>query len=400
MLSDKSRPIVEATLPDLQERINEITPKFYDRMLSERTDLLDGMFSRVDQIKGKQPRALAASIPFFANYILANPDDYPDEILLRVAHKHASLGVPRHEYETVYKYLFEAIKEDFGDDYTPEFEEAWTEVYWLMADVLIKLEDGLYNIQANNQHFAPFKLIKCEETGKDVLDMTFEAADGTPMTKALAGQYISIVTKTTDGLRQPRQFSLLPSKANERRIAVKVLADGEISPRLKELEIGDIVDISNPYGDVTADKTDSTLHRPLYIFTSGIGIAPALSYVHRIAVTDPKRTVIAVHRDKSLETWPLREEYVNMVEGLENGKVISFLEAPDEGTFTGDLNMRKIEVIPGSFAFMCGSITFMQNARSKLINGGVPGRNIQYEIFGADELMHQGTRRAMHRRRY
>ena len=146
--------------------------------------------------------------------------------------KHASLGVPRHEYETVYKYLFEAIKEDFGDDYTPEFEEAWTEVYWLMADVLIKLEDGLYNIQANNQHFAPFKLIKCEETGKDVLDMTFEAAEGTPMTKALTGQYISIVTKTTDGLRQPRQFSLLPSKANERRIAVKVLADGEISPRL------------------------------------------------------------------------------------------------------------------------------------------------------------------------
>lgn len=32
MLSEKSRPIIEATLPIIAERINDITPDFYRRM--------------------------------------------------------------------------------------------------------------------------------------------------------------------------------------------------------------------------------------------------------------------------------------------------------------------------------------------------------------------------------
>jgi nitric oxide dioxygenase len=93
MLSEKSRPVIEATLPIIAERIGHITPDFYERMFAARPDLMDGLFSRSSQLEGTQPKALAGSIAVFASYIVEHPDSYPDEVLSRVAHKHASLGL-------------------------------------------------------------------------------------------------------------------------------------------------------------------------------------------------------------------------------------------------------------------------------------------------------------------
>ncbi len=55
----------------------------------------------------------------------------------------------------VYEHLFAAIAADLADVITPEIAEAWTEVYWLMADALIKLEKDLYASQANHKMWMP-----------------------------------------------------------------------------------------------------------------------------------------------------------------------------------------------------------------------------------------------------
>ena len=113
-------------------------------MFAARPDLMDGMFSRPPSSKAPSPARTGGSIAVFASYIVEHPDSYPDEVLSRVAHKHASLGLKEEEYPTVYKYLFEAIAANLGDLATPEIVDAWTEVYWLMGNALIKLEKGLY----------------------------------------------------------------------------------------------------------------------------------------------------------------------------------------------------------------------------------------------------------------
>lgn len=59
MLSEKSRPVIEATLPIVAERIGHITPDFYERMFAARPDLMDGLFSRSSQLEGTQPKARA-----------------------------------------------------------------------------------------------------------------------------------------------------------------------------------------------------------------------------------------------------------------------------------------------------------------------------------------------------
>ena len=393
MLSEKSRPIIEATLPIIAERINDITPDFYRRMFAARPDLMDGMFSRSSQLEGTQPKALAGSIAVFASYIVQNPNSYPDEVLSRVAHKHASLGLKEEEYPTVYKYLFEAIAANLGDLATPEIVEAWTEVYWLMGNALIKLEKGLYASQANDVMFAPFKLVERKETGENVVVLTFEPADETPMTESKGGQYISIIVPARDGLRQARQYTLLPSEKNQRRIAVKLDPNGEMTSILHELEVGAVVEISNPYGDLTLEGFGDP-EAPLYLFSAGIGTTPMLSFLSELVEKGSQRPVTVVHADRSLDTWPLREELTELVNKLPNARLISFIEG-EGGDFAGRVDVSKLDVLSDANVYLCGPLPFMQGVRSALVEAGVPGKNINYEIFGPDQwMLHDQAREA------
>ena len=393
MLSEKSRPIIEATLPIIAERINDITPDFYRRMFAARPDLMDGMFSRSSQLEGTQPRALAGSIAVFASYIVEHPDSYPDEVLSRVAHKHASLGLKEEEYPTVYKYLFEAIAANLGDLATPEIVDAWTEVYWLMGNALIKLEKGLYASQANDVMFAPFKLVERKETGENVVVLTFEPADETPMTESKGGQYISIIVPARDGLRQARQYTLLPSEKNQRRIGVKLDPNGEMTSILHELEVGAVVEISNPYGDLTLEGFGDP-EAPLYLFSAGIGTTPMLSFLSELVEKGSQRPVTVVHADRSLDTWPLREELTELVNKLPNARLISFIEG-EGGDFAGRVDVSKLDVPSDANVYLCGPLPFMQGVRSALVEAGVPGKNINYEIFGPDQwMLHDQAREA------
>lgn len=129
MLSEKSRPVIEATLPLVAERISHITPVFYQRMFAAHPELLDGVFNRANQSSGEQPQALAGSIGVFATYLIQNPDALPERMLARIAHRHTSLGITADQYQIVYDNLFSAIADDLAEVITPEIAEAWTEVY-------------------------------------------------------------------------------------------------------------------------------------------------------------------------------------------------------------------------------------------------------------------------------
>ena len=209
MLSEKSRPIIEATLPLVGERLGSITPNFYSRMFAAHPELLDGLFSRANQRNGEQQKALAGSIAAFASALVANPDLVPEQMLSRIANKHTSLGITEDQYQIVYKYLFEAIAEELADVITAEIAEAWTEVYWLMADALIKLEKGLYARQANDKMWTPWKVVEKTPAGTGCMTFVLEPADDTPATVARPRPVrLASRSRSPDGLRQVRQYSL------------------------------------------------------------------------------------------------------------------------------------------------------------------------------------------------
>jgi hypothetical protein len=91
--SDRSRPVIAATLPVVGENIGTIAERFYEHIFAEHPDLLDGLFNRGNQAEGTQQRALAGSVAVFGAALVHHPGRLPYQLLSRVAHKHASLGL-------------------------------------------------------------------------------------------------------------------------------------------------------------------------------------------------------------------------------------------------------------------------------------------------------------------
>lgn len=94
-------------------------------MLKDNKEL-QNIFSYTAQTTGVQPVALAQSIYAYA----ANINDLSPLLptVIRIAEKHAALGVQAPHYKVVAENLMPAISHVLGDAFTPELQTAWYHV--------------------------------------------------------------------------------------------------------------------------------------------------------------------------------------------------------------------------------------------------------------------------------
>ncbi|MFE4638356.1 globin domain-containing protein [Streptomyces sp. NPDC056773] len=392
MLSEKSTATVRATLPAVGAAIGDITELFYGKLFAAHPELIRDLFNRGNQNAGLQKQALAGSIAAFATYLVEHPDARPDVMLNRIAHKHASLGVTREQYPVVHKYLFEAIVEILGEAVTPEVAEAWDEVYWLMANALIAIEERLYaeqQVLAGDVWRAWTVAARVEETA-DCTTFHLTPADGSPAPRFKPGQYVSVQVELPDGARQIRQYSLSSAPGSPvRSITVKRVhgpaadgPDGEVSNHLHaEVRTGDTLRVSAPYGDLVLQDSAA----PVILASAGIGCTPMLSMLEHLADTAHAAPVTVLHADRSPADHALRAGHRTLTGKLPDASAHFWYEAGAEaGDHEGRLDLASIPVAPGTKAYLCGPLPFMRAAREQLIAKGVAPADIAYEVFGPD----------------
>ncbi|MFG2885108.1 globin domain-containing protein [Streptomyces sp. NPDC048297] len=394
MLSDQSAATVRATLPAVGGALGEITERFYARLFAAHPELLRDLFNRGNQASGAQKQALAGSIAAFAGHLLEHPDQRPDALLGRIAHKHASLGVTPEQYPVVHEHLFAAIAEVLGDAVTPEVAAAWDEVYWLMANALIAIEKRLYE-ESGSQGMRPWEVVERVAETADVVSFRLRPADGGPVTDFRAGQYVSVGVTLPDGARQIRQYSLSGAPGSGlRQISVKRVhdeagPDGEVSHHLHaRVRAGDVLELSEPYGDLVLGDSDG---RPLLLASAGIGVTPMVAMLAALAADGHGTPVTVVHGDRSPAEHALRADHEAYAGKLPDASVHFFYErdaAP--GTRTGLVDLAGVAVPAGTRAYLCGPLPFMRAVRSQLIGKGVAPADIHYEVFGPDLWLTQG----------
>src|SRR3954466_9048088 len=395
MLSERSREVVEATLPAVAENIHLIAERFYEHLFDAHPELLDGVFNRGNQAEGTQQVALAGSVAAFVTALLKTPEQLPEQLLSRIAHKHASLGVHPEQYKVVHENLFWAIADVLGDAVTPEVAAAWDEVYWLMAYALIHQERGLYSARGVRPEtvWRDWQVEEKVRETEDVAVFRVKRIDDRLVKTSLPGQYVTVRMQMPDGVHQPRQYSLTRADDGEHRsFAVKRVRgegkpDGELSNLLHErVDVGDVLTMSVPYGDVVLDDSG----HPVVFVSAGIGITPMAGMLSHLAAAGCGLPITVLHADVDEESWALRQQVVDDVARLPNAAVHVWFEKGAEGSLpvagrhAGLMDLSEVELPEDGTYYLCGPLPFMQAVRSTLLERGIPAQDIQYEVFGPD----------------
>jgi nitric oxide dioxygenase len=388
MLSEQSAATVRATLPAVGAAIGEITERFYAGLFAAHPELLRDLFNRGNQAAGTQKQALAGSIAAFATHLLEHPEQRPDAMLGRIAHKHASLGIAPEQYEVVHQHLFAAIADVLGEAVTPEVAAAWGEVYWLMANALVAIEKRLYE-QSGSRGWREWEVVERIAETADVVSFRLRPVDGGPVAGFRAGQYVSVRVELADGARQIRQYSLSGAPGGTvRQFSVKrvhggATPDGEVSDHLHaRVREGDVLQLSEPYGDLVLDGVDAA---PVLLASAGIGVTPMIAMLAQLAADGHQAPVTVVHGDRCPADHALRADHEAYAAKLPEAAVhFWYEEGAEEGTHAGLVDLSGIDVAEGTRAYLCGPLPFMRAVRSQLIDKGVAPADIHYEVFGPD----------------
>ncbi|MGV9634280.1 globin domain-containing protein [Nocardia rhamnosiphila] len=390
--------VIRATLPVIAQHIDDITALFYTKLFAARPDLLAGLFNRGNQAQGAQQRALAASIATFATHLVDSALPHPREMLARIGHKHASLGIVAEQYPVVHEHLFAAIVEVLGTEtVTAEVAAAWDRVYWLMADTLIEFERALYKGAGvgPGDVFRETVVTERIDDPSGVVTFVVEAADpADPLPDFIPGQYVSVGATLPDGARQLRQYSLVHA-AREGRLAfavrpVAATADqpaGEVSNWLAtQVTVGDNLAITLPFGDLTLDTAATT---PVVLISAGIGITPMIGILEYLAVGASRRRVLVAHADRNPDTHPLRALQRELVDALPNADLELWYEQPSGAGRPGTLTVSALDLPPEADIYLCGGAGFLQSVRAQLTAAGVPLTRVHFELFSPDDWLLQ-----------
>lgn len=393
-LSPQSTAVVAATAEVVAAHADEITRTFYPDMFAAHPELLR-VFNLANQAVGEQPKALAASVVAFAVQLI--DPDAPDftPVMQRIAHKHVSLGIKATEYTIVGHHLMKAVGTVLGDAVTPEIAAAWDEVYWLFATSLIAEEAKLYALGGTDpeQPWRPYRVAERFEESDEVFSLLLAPVSG-EVPAHRTGQYVAIAVDLPNGSRQPRQYTISSGpRGDSLRVTIKRVRgvngapDGQVSGWLHENAVpGTILDVSQPAGDVVLDASDA----PLVLVSAGIGITPVAAIMEDLSRRQPDRTVRLFHADRSHAHHALYDGLRRQVLAMRDARAQNWYEesADDAPTLhparSGFMDLSDVEVPAEAQVFMCGPLPFMQIARRSLMEKGIQGGSIHYEVFGPD----------------
>lgn len=394
MLSDTARSLVQVTLPLVGENIQTIAQRFYQHLFDEHPQLMDGVFNRGNQADGSQQQALAGAVATFASALVHHPDELPERLLLRVAHKHASLGIRPDQYRIVHDTLMWAVQDVLGDAVTPQAASAWSEVYWLMAYALIHLERGLYSAHGVTPEamWREWEVTQVIPETDDVVTFVVQGTDDRLAKASLPGQYVTVLVPVPDGLHQPRQYSLTRADdGRHRQFSVKRVRgdggpDGEVSTVLCTcVRVGDRLTLSPPYGDVVLDDSG----RPVVLASAGIGIAPMAGMLSHLVASGSRREVTVLHADVEESSFALRRQIDRDIAALPGASLHVWYEkgaaqGTDDRALSGWMDLSKVALPQDACYYVCGPLGFLRAIRGDVLARGVPARDVRYEVFGPD----------------
>jgi nitric oxide dioxygenase len=392
MFSPQTVQLIQATVPLLKSRGEEITQHFYRTMLSEHPEL-KAFFNEAHQVQGTQARALAGAVLAYASHIDRLEALAP--ALPRIVQKHVSLGVQPEHYPIVGSCLLRAIREVLGELASDEIIAAWAEAYGALAQLLIGAEETVYAQTAAQpggwRGARTMRVLRRVHESDIITSFYLVPADGEPLASFLAGQYLTLVLDI-DGQTIRRNYSLSDGPHQPwYRISVKRESGGTVSNWLHDhVEAGALLQVQPPAGEFTLDPY---AQRPLLLVTGGVGITPAMAMLEATAASG--RPIRFIHAARHGGVHAFRERVDQLAQAHDNVEAVYIYEEPRAGDTPHAVGRVDREMLARYMPedrdvdlYLLGPKPFMQAIYAHGMALGVPAAQLRYEFFGpAEELV-------------
>lgn len=252
------------------------------------------------------------------------------------------------------------------------------------------------------QGFRRLRIAAMHAESQTVQSIVLEPADGDPLSRPMAGQFVTVrLPAGTDGTRPVlRSYSLSgPPEAGQYRISIKREPNGIASTYLcTRLRVGDVLDVAAPRGTFVIGAGEAG--RPIVLMSAGVGVTPVLAMLYALAAEGSQREVWWLYGARNSQEHPFAEEVRTLLGRLHNVRACVCYSQPGDderqgrdfdraGRLTPEV-LDALHVPLDAEFYLCGPAAFLRDQTQGLLSRDVPGMRIHSEIFGPEASVTPG----------
>lgn len=168
-----------------------------------------------------------------------------------------------------------------------------------------------------------------------------------------------------------REYSLFSDpNADYFEFLVRVVEDGSLTPNLRKLREGDLIEVNGPFGEFLKNVKPCSGKRMLFVAT-GTGIAP----FHSLLLSGTKVDYLLIHGVRSVSErygYPdyEKEKYMVCVSGDSSTKYNRVTEA-----------LKEVPLVGTEAVFICGNRLMIVDSYNILSERGISASDISTEVF-------------------
>ncbi|MFE1230956.1 2Fe-2S iron-sulfur cluster-binding protein [Streptomyces sp. NPDC058745] len=247
--------------------------------------------------------------------------------------------------------------------------------------------------------FHPLRVSEVEQLTDDSVAVTFTVPPELRETyRHTPGQHLALRRTTRDGEEIRRTYSICTpaTPAGEDpvlRVGIRLVDGGEFSTyALKELTVGDVVEVMEPMGCFVLDP------RPGHFaaVVGGSGITPVLSMAATLLAREPEARFCLVRSDRTASSTMFVDDVADLKDRYpDRFQLVTVLsrEEQQSGLPSGRLDQDRLTALLPALLpvedidgwFLCGPFGLVQGAEQALRGLGVARGRIHQEIFHVDD---------------
>ncbi|MFC1498192.1 NADH:ubiquinone reductase (Na(+)-transporting) subunit F [Verrucomicrobiota bacterium] len=201
-----------------------------------------------------------------------------------------------------------------------------------------------------------------------------------------SGQYVQIFVPGTDEITfRAYSVSSAPSNMNEIELLVRLIPDGLGSTYLHEVEVGDEVKFTGPYGEfvLTDDK-----EAEIICVGGGCGMAPMRSILRYLSEVSPAQSCSLYFGARTTDDSMYMDDFKKMAETMPNLKIHYALSEPEKSPdWSGETGFihesvdKHLKDEGKRQAFLCGPPLMIEATMKVLKDKGVKRDMVFYDEF-------------------